>query len=209
MAKVSSIAYCETPRCCVRQREGPTSENSNPATKENPMRNNFRLPAMLLFGSALALSALACNGTNPSNNLSSNSPINIAGNWTITATSTQGHGTVSTTAEVVQSGQGMGTDGLTTLSGDVGSITISQSGTNLTGTITNSIKSVSYDFTGNLSGGNITITGSVGCGTGMGVQSTSITGTITSTAMHGNYTITRNPGCYHPSDAGTWTATKQ
>ena len=171
------------------------------------MRNNFRLQAALLLGSTLALFAVASNSTNPSNNFSSNSPMNVAGNWTITLTSTQGQGTISATADVAQSGQGIGTNGVTTLTGVVGSITVSQSGTNLTGTLTNSIKGVNYNFTGTLSGGNITITGSVACG--MGIQSTNIIGTITSTKLHGNYTITRDSACYYPSDAGTLAATKQ
>jgi hypothetical protein len=37
----------------------------------------------------------------------------------------------------------------------------------------------------------------------------SITGTITSTNMQGNYTITRPTGCYYSSDSGTFVGTKQ
>jgi hypothetical protein len=138
--------------------------------------------------------------------------MNLAGNWTVTATSTQGMGTVSGTAAMTQSGQGMGTNGVTTLTAAIGSINVTQSGTNLTGTITDSIHDKIYNFTGTLSGGNITITGgSVPCNAGYltGTRSASMTGTITSTNMQGNYTITSSSGCYNSGDAGTWTATKQ
>lgn len=171
------------------------------------MRNNLFFRIVLLFGGAVALFTVACNGTNPSNNSSSSSPLNMAGNWTITVTSTQGQGTVSATADVAQSGQGIGADGMTTLSGVVGSITVSQSGNNLTGKLTNAAKGLSYNYTGTLTGSKISITGSVACGTGM--QSTNITGTISSTEMNGNYTVTRDSSCYYPSDAGAWSATKQ
>jgi uncharacterized protein YdeI (BOF family) len=135
--------------------------------------------------------------------------MNMAGAWTATAASTQGQGTFSGTANVDQSGQGIGTNGATTLTAVVGSITISQSGTSLTGTLTNSIKDIIYNFTGTLSGDNITITGSAPCSNIQGATtSISITGTITSTSMQGNYTITRSSDCT-PGDAGTWTATKQ
>lgn len=170
------------------------------------MKNNFHLRAVLLLGSVLL--TVACGSNIPSS--SSNDPMNMAGNWTITTVSTKGQGTVSGTANVTQSGQGIGTNGTTTLTAVIGSITVSQSGTSLTGTITNSIKAVSYNFTGTLSGGNITITGSAPCSSFSGSPVvTSITGTITSTGMQGNYTITRGVGCYYSSDAGTWTATKQ
>jgi hypothetical protein len=181
--------------------------------KENLMRNNFRLRAVLLLGSALVLFAVACNTTDPSSNSGSNSPMNMAGNWTITAISTLGQGTFSGTTDVAQSGQGIGTNGATTLTAVVGSISVSQSGTNLTGTLTNSIKGNIYSFTGTLSGGNITITGSTpSCyfsGGTTSATSISIIGTVTSTSMQGNYAITRNANCGLPSDAGTWTATKQ
>lgn len=168
------------------------------------MRNNFRLAALLL-GSALALLPVACS----SNSSSGNSAMNMAGAWTATAVSSQGHGTVSSTTNVEQSGQGLGTNGATTLTAVVGSITISQSGTSLTGTLTDSIKDIIYNFTGTLSGDNLTITGSAPCSNIQGsTTSISITGTITSTSMQGNYTITRSSDCAS-GDAGTWTATKQ
>jgi hypothetical protein len=176
------------------------------------MKEKFRFLAVLLLGSALAFGP-GCKSSNPSSslssNFSSNSPMDVTGNWTLTVTSTQGQGTVSATGDVAQSGQGLGTNGVTTLSanGIIGSITISQSGSNLTGTLSNPMKGVSYNFTGTLSGGNITITGSVACG--MGVQTTTISGTVSSTKMHGDYTTTRDSGCYYPSDAGAWSATKQ
>lgn len=174
------------------------------------MRNKFRVGTVLLLGSALALFAVACKSTNTSSNSSSNSAINMAGNWTLTTTSTEGHGTLSGTADVAQSGQDIGTNGATTLTAVVGSISVSQSGTSLNGTFTNPIKGVSYNFTGTLSGGNVTITGSpVPCSDGVGNTSINITGTITSTNMKGHYTTTRDSGCFYPADAGTWTATKQ
>lgn len=190
------------------QRKVPLQKVRLLKSKEKPMRNNFLLrAALLLVSGALLLFAVACNGANPSNNSGGNSPMNVAGNWTLTVTSTQGQGTVSATADVTQSGQGIGANGTTTLSGAAGNISIAQSGTNLTGILTNGINGVNYNFLGTLSGSNITIAGSVACG--MGVQSTSITGTISSTKMHGTYTVTRDSACFHPSDAGAWAATKQ
>jgi len=132
----------------------------------------------------------------------------MAGAWTVTAISSEGKGTVSGSANVAQSGQGLGAGGVTTLTVAVGSISFSQSGTSLTGTITDSTKAVTYNFTGTLSGDNLTITGSAPC-SGQGTQSVSLTGTITSTSTQGNYTITRSSNCNNSSDAGTWTGTKE
>lgn len=171
------------------------------------MRNNFRVAALLL-GSALALLSVACSSNSSSNSSSGSSGMNMAGAWTVTAISSEGQGTVSGTASVEQLGQGPGTNGVTTLTAVVGSISVSQSGTGLTGTITNSIKGVTYNFSGTLSDDNLTITGSAPCSV-QGTQSVSITGTITSTNMQGNYTITRTSNCYYSGDAGTWTATKR
>lgn len=171
------------------------------------MRNNRRL-GVLLLGSALVLLPLACSSNSGSNSSGGNSGMNLAGSWTVTAISSEGRGTVSGTADLQQSGQGPGTNGLTTLTAVVGSISISQSGTALTGTITDSIKGVTYNFSGTLSGENLTITGSAPCSV-QGTQAVNITGTITSTSMQGAYTITRSSNCYYSVDAGTWTATKQ
>jgi hypothetical protein len=171
------------------------------------MKNNFRL-AVLLLGGALALLPVACSSSSSSSSSSGNSGMNMAGAWTVTAVSTEGKGTVSGAANVEQSGQGLGTNGVTTLTAVVGSISFSQSGTSLTGTITDSIKSVTYNFTGTLSGDNLTITGSAPCSV-QGTQSVNLSGTITSTSTQGNYTITRSSNCYYSGDAGTWTATKQ
>jgi len=134
--------------------------------------------------------------------------MNLAGAWTVTAISSDGLGTVSGTASVEQSGQGLGANGMTTLTAVVGSISVSQLSTNLVGTITDSIKGVTYNFSGTLSSGNLTITGAAPCSV-QGTQSVNITGAITSTDMQGNYTITRSSNCYYAGDAGTWTATKQ
>jgi hypothetical protein len=172
-------------------------------SKGNSMGNNFRL-SVLLLGSALALLPVACS----SNSSSGNSGMNLAGAWTVTAASSEGKGTVSGAANLVQSGQGLGTNGLTTLTAVVGSISFSQSGASLTGTITDSIKGVTYNFTGTLSGDSLTIAGSAPCSV-QGTQSVSLTGTISSASTQGNYTITRSSNCYYSGDAGTWTATKQ
>jgi hypothetical protein len=171
------------------------------------MRNSLRF-AVLLLASALALLLVACSSNSGGNSSSGNSALNMAGAWTITAASSEGKGTVSGTANVAQSGQGLGTNGMTTLTAVVGSISFSQSGTGLTGTITDSIKGVTYNFTGTLSGDNLTVTGSAPCSV-QGTQSVSLTGTITSTSTQGSYAITRSSNCYYSGDAGTWTATKQ
>lgn len=134
--------------------------------------------------------------------------MNLAGAWTITAMSSQGRGTVSGSANLAQSGQGVGTDGVTIFTAVVGSISVTQSGTSLTGTISDSVKDVIYNFTGNLSDGNFTITGSAPCSE-QGTQSVSITGAITSASLQGNYTITRSSNCYYSGDAGTFTAAKE
>ncbi len=143
----------------------------------------------------------------------SNSALNMAGTWTVTTVSTQGqppYGGFSGTAAVSQSGEGLGVNGATTFTTILGSIAVSQTGAALSGTFTNSIQKVSYNFIGTFSSGNFTITGSTPCGTGSNkTQSTSIVGTITSNSATGTYTITRSSGCYYSSDAGTFVATKQ
>jgi hypothetical protein len=164
----------------------------------------------IVFGSGLLATGLtffltACSGGGASSN---NSAVNLAGTWTVTTVSTQGHKGFSGMAAVSQSGQGLGVDGATTLAAPMGQITVSQTGTALTGTITNSIKKVGYNFIGTLSGGNLTITGSTPCGASAS-QSISIVGTLTSNNAVGTYTITRGSSCYSSSDAGTFVATKQ
>ena len=104
----------------------------------------------------------------------------------------------------------LGVNGATTLAATIGQISVSQTGTALTGTITNSIQKVGYNFTGTLSSGSLTITGSTTCGSGSNnAQSTSIVGTINSNSASGTYTITRGSNCYSYNDAGTFAATKQ
>ena len=165
------------------------------------MRSSIGFQQTLALGIALLLLAIACNSCG---NSSSKPAVNMAGTWTVQAVSTQ-LGTLSGTATVAQSGAGLGNNGTTTLTAAVGTIAISESGPILTGTLTDSIKGINYSFSGTLSGGNIAIEGSaVSC-----VLSASITGTITSTSMQGNYTITRSSDCFSSNDAGTWTATKQ
>ena len=151
---------------------------------------------------------LALTGCNTGGSISSNSAINMAGTWTIKAVSTQGHGNFSGTASVSQSGVGLGVNGTTTFTASIGSITVSQSGTALTGTLTNSIRKITYNFTGTLSGDNFTITGSTISDPGS-VSSTAIIGPITSNSVQGTYTITRSSGSYYPNDAGTFVAAKQ
>ncbi len=148
--------------------------------------------------------ACGCNGS-----ASGNSPLNMVGSWTIHTVSTQGHGSFSGTATVAQSGVGLGKNGATTLTAPIGTIAVSQSGTALNGTLTDSIKGLQFSFIGTLSGGTITITGSTPCPSSTQTDSISITGTITSTNMQGTYTITRGSNCYYPSDGGSWVATKQ
>jgi hypothetical protein len=170
------------------------------------MRNSIGFQQTLALSIVIMLLAVACNsGSNSSSN------VNLAGTWTGQIVSSQGNGTFSGTATVAQSGAGLGNNGATTLTAPVGTITISETGTTLTGTITDSNQGTANDthsFSGTLSGGNITITGSSPCS--QGTRSISITGTITSTSMQGNYTVTQSGGDgYCKSDAGTWTATKQ
>lgn len=98
--------------------------------------------------------------------------------------------------------------GTTTLTAPVGQVTLSQTGSVLTGTIKDSLNSTTFNFTGTLSNGNLTISGSAPCPSSTSSTSVSITGTITSSSAQGNYTITRGSGCYYPGDAGTFAATK-
>ncbi len=156
-------------------------------------------PCLLVFSLACG-----CNG-----GANGPSPVNLAGSWTIHTVSTQGHGSFSGTATVAQLGVGLGAIGATTLTAPVGTIAVSQTGTALSGTLTDSIKGFQYSFIGTLSGSNLTITGSTPCPGNTQTDSLSLTGTITSTSMQGTYTITRGSNCYYPSDAGSWTATKQ
>ena len=165
------------------------------------MRFHGTIASILIL--PILISLTACSGA------PSNPALNMVGNWTVTTVSTQGHKGFSGTAAMSQTGPGLGVNGATTLTANIGQITVSQSGTALTGTITNSIQKVSYNFIGTLSSGNLTITGSTPCPSASGTYSTSITGTITSNTMQGNYTLTRGAGCYYNSDAGTFVATKQ
>lgn len=160
------------------------------------------LSALLATGITFFLAA--CNGS------PSNSALNLSGTWTVTTVSTQGHKGFSGTAAMSQSGPGLGVNGATTLAATIGQISVSQTGTALTGTITNSIQKVGYNFTGTLSSGSLTITGSTTCGSGSNnAQSTSIVRTINSNSASGTYTITRGSNCYSYNDAGTFAATKQ
>lgn len=162
-----------------------------------------------LLAAGITIFIAACSGSGASST-SGNSAINEAGTWTVTTVSTQGHGSFSGTAALTQSGQGFGVNGATTLTAAIGQITVSQTGTALNGTITNSIQKAAYNFIGTLSSGNLTITGSSPCGGGSNsTQSTSIVGAITSNSAAGTYTITRGSACYYPSDAGSFVATKQ
>jgi len=164
--------------------------------------NRIGAASLRLLAVGITLFLTACSGS------PSNSALNLAGTWTVTTVSTQGHKGFSGTAAMSQSGQGLGVNGATALAAAVGQINVSQSGTALTGTITNSIQKVGYNFTGTLSSGNLAITGSTPCGSNNS-QSTSIVGTITSNNATGTYTITRSSACYYSSDAGTFVATKQ
>jgi hypothetical protein len=165
-----------------------------------------RLGTLLTIGIALFLTA--CSGGGGTSGSSSGGPLNLAGTWTATVTSTEGQGTFTGNAAVTQSGEGLGVNGSTTLSAPGGQVVLSQTGTALTGKITNSVQSMSFNFTGTLSSGNLTLTGSTSCGTA-GTQTLAITGTITSSAVKGTYKLTRPSGCYYASDAGSFTATKQ
>lgn len=165
----------------------------------------------LFLASGITLLLAGCSGSGaPSTGGSSNSPLNMAGTWTVSTVSTQGHGGSSGTATITQSGDGLGANGTTTIAAPIGQIAISQTGTALTGTITNLLVPITFNFIGTLSSGNLTISGSTPCGGGTkATQSTSITGTATSNSMQGNYTITRGSGCYYSNDAGTFVATKK
>jgi hypothetical protein len=151
----------------------------------------------------ILISLTGCSGA------PSNPALNMAGTWTVTTVSTQAHKGFSGTAALSQTGQGLGVNGATTLAATIGQISVSQTGTALTGTITNSLKKVGYNFIGTLSSGNITITGSTPCYSPSTTQTTSITGAITSNTMQGTYTISGGSSCGYSSDAGTFVATKQ
>jgi hypothetical protein len=168
-----------------------------------------------LMGSCATVFLTSCGGGSGGGGSNSNSAMNLAGTWTVTSVSTKGqapYNGFSGTASVSQSGEGLGVNGATTFSSILGSIAVSQTGAALTGTFTNSIKKVSYNFIGTLSSGNFTITASTSCAgskASNSQESTSITGTITSNSATGTYTISRGSGCYYSSDAGTFVATKK
>jgi hypothetical protein len=161
------------------------------------------LRVVMAAGITLSLAACSSGGSTPAA-----SAFNLAGTWTVKTVSTQGHGTKSGTATVTQTGQGVGVTGSTTLSAPVGGITVSQTGTALTGTITNSLKATTYNFTGTLSSGSLTLTGTAVC-TKTATQTLSLTGTLSSTSAQGTYTIPSVAGCFSSNDGGTFTATKQ
>jgi len=174
----------------------------------------------VLLGSCIAIFLTSCTGGISSGSGSGNSAINMAGTWKITTVSTSGNapndgfsGFSGATMPLSQSGVGLGVNGETTLSATIGTITLTQSGAVLIGTITYSIPvmggpKVSYNFAGTLSGGSFTITGSVSCG-GNSTQSTTLVGTVTSNSASGTYTVNRGSGCYYTSTAGSFVATKQ
>jgi len=164
----------------------------------------------VLLASILTISLTACSGGGTSSTSSSNSALDLAGTWTIKTVSTQGQGSFSATTPVSQSGSGLNENGTTTLAATVGQIALTQLGSVLSGTISNlnPKQAITYNFTGTLSSGNFTITGSAPCTTTT-TQSTTLAGTVTSNAIQGTYTITRPARCYYPNDAGTFVATKQ
>lgn len=171
------------------------------------MRSVSRLTSILAIA-GISLGLAACNsGTSNTSNNPSSSALNLAGTWTVITTSTQGHGSTSTTAALTQSGTGIGVDGSTTLSAPAGSIAMTESGTALSGTVTQGTRKV-FSFSGTLSNGNLSLSGTNAC-SGQVVETNTIAGTVTSTKISGTYTLTRPPGCYYPNDAGTFTATKQ
>jgi hypothetical protein len=164
---------------------------------------------LVLFAMFTVLAGCSGGGAGSSTGSISPAALNLAGAWTVTTVSTQGHGSFSGTATVSQSGAGLGVNGTTTIEDTLGQITVSQTGTALTGTLTNSVhQAITFNFIGALSSGNFTITGSTPCPSSSATQSTSLTGTLTSSSAQGTYTITRGSGCYYPSDAGTFVATK-
>jgi hypothetical protein len=165
--------------------------------------NRVGAASLRLMAVGIPFFLTACSST------PSNPALNLAGTWTVTAVSTQSHTNLSGSAAISQSGQGLGVNGATTLNATIGQIAVSQTGTTFTGTIANSMQKVAYNFTGTLSGGNLTITGSTPCLPSNAMQVTSFTGTITSNAIQGNYTIAHGSGCYYAGDAGTFAATKQ
>jgi hypothetical protein len=162
--------------------------------------------SLRLLAVGITLFLTACS------NSPSNSALNLTGTWTVTTVSTQGHKGFSGTAAISQSGQGLGSNGATTLAATVGQIAVTQTGTAITGIITNSIQKLGYTFTGTLSSGSLTVTGSTPCGGGSignNTQTITIVGTITSNSAAGTYTITRGSACYSTGDAGTFVASKQ
>jgi hypothetical protein len=165
--------------------------------------------------SVLSLSVLLSVILTSCSGVSSNSALDLAGTWTLKAVSTKSQGSFSGTATITQSGSGLGTNGTTTLTAPIGQVSISQTGTALTGTITYSLlRSTSgkvnfdFDFIGTFSNGNLTITGTTGVAPSC-ISATSISGTVTSNSIQGTYTITRNSDCSYQSDTGTFVATKQ
>ena len=150
-----------------------------------------------------------CSGSGGSSNSSipSSSAIDLGGTWTLTTTSTQGQRNLSATATVTQTGAGVGKDGATTLTAPMAKLVISQTGTVISGTITNTLSSQAFNFSGTLSNGNLFATGPTVCASSNKPEVGSITATVTSTTIQGSYTASRN-GCSF-SDAGTFLATKK
>ncbi len=176
------------------------------STKEGRHVNRIAIAGLsMVLAAGITLSLTACGGAGAPSGPSS---LNLAGTWTVKAVSTQGHGTSSGTAAVSQSGQGLGVNGSTTLAAPIGGMTVSQTGTALTGTITNSMKAATFNFTGTLFSGALTITGSTSCGVNS-TQTLSMTATLASNAAQGTYTVSHTANCYSSTDAGTFTATKQ
>jgi hypothetical protein len=176
--------------------------------REDIYLNRIGAPSLKVLAVGLTLFLSACGSTG-------NSALNLAGTWTITTVSTQGHKGASGSLVVSQTGQGLGVNGSTALGGTVGQIalgqiSLTQTGTALTGAVANSAQKVVYNFTGTLSGSNLTLSGSASCGSGVNsTQSTGIVGTITSNAASGTYTVSSASACHANGDAGTFTATKQ
>lgn len=160
---------------------------------------------VILGTAGIAFLITACGGNGaPSNG----GGLNLAGTWTVKTVSTQGQGNATGTATIMQTGQGLGVNGTTMLATPAGGMTLSQTGTAITGVITNSGKAVSEIVTGTLSKGSLTITGSGTCDLSI-TESASVSGTISSNSFQGTYAITRSPACGTPNDAGTFVATKQ
>jgi hypothetical protein len=145
----------------------------------------------------LALILVGCStkqANNSGGSTGSSDPVNLSGTWQVSSLTLGGVSIpVSGTKTITESGPGVGADGTTVLSdvskGYTETLTITQSGGLLSGTITIPAKFSTVGFSGTWNNGQINITAPVNCLAG-GTITLTLNATVTGNQIQGTYNVT-------------------